>query len=63
MSPGVYNNMPWVPGEEGSKKEQNRLEQANLGLGLMRSEELGAQMQGFRSKHTGSIWKNEKDSE
>lgn len=55
--------MPWEPGEEGSKKEQNRLEQANLGLGLMRSEELGAQMQGFRSKHTGSIWKNEKDSE
>lgn len=61
VSPGGVNNVAWIAGEEGGKKEQNRLEKVRPGLGLRRFGELGAQRQGFRDKHTGSIWKNAKD--
>lgn len=42
--------MAWIAGEEGGKKEQNRLEKVRPGLGLRRFGELGAQRQGFREQ-------------
>lgn len=42
--------MVWTAGEEGGKKEQNRLEKARLGRGLMRFGEQGAQGQEFQEQ-------------
>lgn len=50
VSPGGVNNVAWIAGEEGGKKEQNRLEKVRPGLGLRRFGELGAQRQGIREQ-------------